>query len=78
MRRPSSGSVTLFGENPRLAKDRAHIGVMLQESRVPATLKVRELAKLFRRFHDHPMVTQEAIKMAGLQERIVRRVRDQR
>lgn len=69
MRRPSSGRVTLFGENPRLAKNREHIGVMLQESGVPATLKVRELVELFRRFHDHPMTTQEAIKMAGLEEK---------
>ena len=69
MRRPSSGRVTLFGENPRLARDREHIGVMLQESGVPATLKVRELVELFRRFHDHPMSTQEAIKMAGLEEK---------
>lgn len=69
MRRPSSGRVLLFGENPRLAKDREHIGVMLQESGVPATLKVHELVELFRRFHDHPMTTQEAIKMAGLEEK---------
>jgi ABC-2 type transport system ATP-binding protein len=69
MRRPSSGSVALFGDNPRLANHRKHIGVMLQESGVPETLKVRELVELFGRFHDNPMVTQEAIKMAGLEEK---------
>jgi len=69
MRRPSSGSVTLFGENPRLANHRKHIGVMLQESGVPETLKVCELVELFGRFHDNPMVTQEAIQMAGLEEK---------
>src|SRR5260370_14050569 len=69
MRRPSSGSVTLFGENPRLANHRKLIGVMLQESGVPETLKVRELVELFGRFHDNPMVTLEAIKMAGLEEK---------
>src|SRR5690348_6528236 len=69
MRRPSSGSVALFGENPRLANHRKHIGVMLQESGVPDSLKVRELVELFGRFHDNPMVTQEAIKMAGLAEK---------
>jgi ABC-2 type transport system ATP-binding protein len=42
---------------------------MLQESGVPSTLKVRELVELFGRFHDNPMVTQEAIKMAGLEEK---------
>jgi ABC-2 type transport system ATP-binding protein len=74
MRRPSSGSVTLFGENPRLANHRKHIGVMLQESGVPDTLKVRELVELFGRFHDNPMVTQEAIKMAGLEEKANTRI----
>ncbi len=69
MRRPSSGRVLLFGENPRLARNREHIGVMLQESGVPATLTVRELVEMFRRFHDHPMTTQEALKMAGLEEK---------
>ena len=69
MRKPSSGSVALFGENPRLANHRKHIGVMLQESGVPETLKVRELVELFGRFHDNPMVTREAIKMADLEEK---------
>ena len=69
MRKASRGSVALFGENPRLANHRKHIGVMLQESGVPETLKVRELVELFGRFHDNPMVTQEAIKMAGLEEK---------
>ena len=66
MRRPTSGSVTLFGENPRHANHRKRVGVMLQESGVPESLTVHELVELFGRFHDNPMVTQEAIKMAGL------------
>src|SRR5579872_4748973 len=69
MRRPTSGSVSLFGENPRLANHRKRIGVMLQESGVPETLRVRELVELFGRFHDNPMVTREAIKMADLEEK---------
>ena len=67
MRRPTSGSVTLFGENPRQANHRKRVGVMLQESGVPESLTVHELVELFGRFHDNPMVTQEAIKMAGLE-----------
>ncbi|MEO7021879.1 MAG: ABC transporter ATP-binding protein, partial [Ktedonobacteraceae bacterium] len=69
MRRPTSGSISLFGENPRLANHRKRIGVMLQESGVPETLKVRELVELFGRFHDNPMVTQEAIQVAGLADK---------
>jgi ABC-2 type transport system ATP-binding protein len=69
MRRPTSGSVSLFGENPRLANHRKRIGVMLQESGVPETLRVRELVELFGRFHDNPLATPEAIQIAGLEEK---------
>lgn len=69
MRRPTSGSVSLFGGDPRLANHRKRIGVMLQESGVPETLKVRELVELFGRFHDNPMATREAMKVAGLEEK---------
>lgn len=69
MRRPTSGNVSLFGEDPRLANHRKRIGVMLQESGVPETLRVRELVELFGRFHNNPLVTQEAIKIAGLEEK---------
>ncbi len=69
MRRATSGSVALFGENPRLANHRKRIGVMLQESGVPESLKVRELVELFGRFHDNSMVTREAVKMAGLEDK---------
>jgi ABC-2 type transport system ATP-binding protein len=69
MRRPTSGSVSLFGESPRLATHRKRIGVMLQESGVPETLKVRELVELFGRFHDNPLATREAINVAGLEEK---------
>lgn len=66
MRVPTSGRVRLFGENPRLARQRKHIGVMLQESGVPESLKVRELVELFGRLHDNPIVTSDAIARAGL------------
>jgi ABC-2 type transport system ATP-binding protein len=74
MRRPTSGRVALFGESPRLAKNRRRIGVMLQETGVPETLTVRELVELFRRFHDHPMGTPEAIRMAGLEDKATTRL----
>jgi ABC-2 type transport system ATP-binding protein len=69
LRRPSSGSIALFGENPRIAKHRKRVGTMLQEAGMPGTLKVQEVVELFSRFHDHPMETREAIKMAGLDEK---------
>ena len=42
----SSGSATLFGLDPREAEARVRIGAMLQISKVPETLKVREHVEL--------------------------------
>ncbi len=66
IRRPERGRVALFGEDPRVARSRKHIGVMLQESGVPELLKVHELIELFGRFHDYPVDTQEVIEQADL------------
>jgi ABC-2 type transport system ATP-binding protein len=69
MRRATSGTVRLFGENPRLAANRKRIGVMLQETGVPGSLTVKELVELFGRFHDNPLRTKDAIARAGLADK---------
>ena len=66
MRRPTGGSVLLFGQSPRIASHRKRLGVMLQEPGAPEVLTVRELVELFGRFHDYPLPTADAIAMAGL------------
>jgi ABC-2 type transport system ATP-binding protein len=68
LRKPSSGQAKLFGLNPQDRRARSHCGVMLQESGVPETLRVIELVELFRSYYPHPMPTQRAIEMAGLDE----------
>ncbi|MEO7041874.1 MAG: ATP-binding cassette domain-containing protein, partial [Gemmatimonadaceae bacterium] len=45
---PTSGSVELFGHDPRDASSRKRIGAMLQVAKVPETLRVREHIDLFR------------------------------
>ena len=45
--RPTSGSATLFGRNPGSPEARRRTGVMLQVSKVPETLRVREHVHLF-------------------------------
>ncbi len=69
LRRPTTGSVALFGENPRIAKHRARVGAMLQESAMPSTLRVHEVVELFGRFHERPMVVRDVLAMAGLDEK---------
>ena len=55
LRAPTTGSAALFGRDPREPTSRSRIGVMLQESGVPDTLKVREVAELFRRLYPRPL-----------------------
>src|SRR5438270_5977195 len=68
LRKPTSGSARLFGLSPSDSRARSRCGVMLQESGVPSTLRVRELVELFGSYYPHPLPSERAIAMAGLQE----------
>ncbi len=69
LRSPSSGNARIFGQNPREPKNRARIGVMLQESGVPGLLKVRELIQLFTQFYNAPLMVSKVLEMANLTEK---------
>ena len=66
LRRPSSGEVLLFGQQPRDRRARSRCGVMLQESGVPLTLTVRELIALFSSYYPNPLPLQRVLEMAEL------------
>src|SRR5437588_2511008 len=68
LRRPTSGTARLFGLEPRDLRARSRIGVMLQESGIPLTLKVREVVDLFRTYYPQPLSTDKVVEMAGLSE----------
>ncbi len=68
LRRPSTGTASLFGLPPADRTARSRCGVMLQESGVSGTLKVRELVDLFRSYYPNPMPAERALTMAGLVE----------
>ncbi len=74
LRRPTAGRVRLFGLDPRDRRARSRCGVMLQESGVPGVLTVRELVDLVRAYYPHPLPTDRAIALAGLQDRARARV----
>ncbi|MES2359107.1 MAG: ABC transporter ATP-binding protein [Gemmatimonadota bacterium] len=63
---PTSGSVTLFGGDPRRSSTRQRIGAMLQVGKVPETLRVSEHIDLFRTYYPNPMPTAEIFAAAGL------------
>jgi ABC-2 type transport system ATP-binding protein len=63
---PTTGTATLFGVEPRSLEARRRTGVMLQISKVPDTLKVREHLHLFRSYYPSPMSEDAALAAAGL------------
>jgi ABC-2 type transport system ATP-binding protein len=76
LRKPTSGKALLFGLKPDDLNARSRIGVMLQESGIPAVLKVRELVDLFRSYYPKPMARDRAIAMAGLEEKTNAQVKE--
>lgn len=64
---PDSGSVRVFGNDPREPRNRQRTGAMLQVGRVPETLRVREHIDLFSSYYPHPLPMAEVLGTAGLQ-----------
>jgi ABC-2 type transport system ATP-binding protein len=64
---PTSGTVSIFGADPRDHAARLRTGVMLQVGRAPEMLRVREHIKLFRGYYLNPMAYDDIIRAAGLE-----------
>jgi ABC-2 type transport system ATP-binding protein len=70
---PSAGTARLFGHEPRSTAARVRVGAMLQVSKVPETLKVREHIHLISSYYPRPLPMREVIAaagLAGLEERL--------
>ena len=65
---PDSGTVSVFGADPRTEDMRYRVGAMLQVARVPETLKVREHIDLFSSYYPTPLPITETLRIAGLEE----------
>jgi ABC-2 type transport system ATP-binding protein len=63
---PSAGQVTLFGLAPTARAARERCGAMLQVSRMPEPLTVREHVTLFSSYYPHPLPLDETLALAGL------------
>jgi ABC-2 type transport system ATP-binding protein len=64
--RPTEGEVRLFGRSPHDSEARVRVGAMLQVSKVPETLKVREHIDLISSYYPHPLPVAEIVAVAGL------------
>ncbi len=69
LRRPTTGSISLLGLDPRDERARSASGVMLQESGVPGFLRVREILNLFRSYYPQSKPTDALLALAGLGEK---------
>jgi len=69
LRKPTSGTATLFGFTPADVRARSRCGVMLQESGLPSFLTVRETVDLFRTYYPAPLATDAVIDLIGLEEK---------
>ncbi len=65
---PDSGTVSVFGADPRQSHVGTRCGAMLQVGRVPETLKVREHIDLFSSYYPKPLPLAETFKIAGLED----------
>ena len=63
---PRAGTVAVFGHPPRSAAAKRCVGAMMQISKVPETLRVREHIDVFRSYYPQPMAGPELIEAAGL------------
>lgn len=69
----TSGRIGVMGRDPRDADARVRTGAMLQVTRVPEMLRVREHIELFRSYYPNPMTIAEVVhtaKLEGLEERL--------
>ncbi len=66
LRRPTSGSVELFGGDPRDPARRRRLGTTPQETGLPATLRVSEVVDLAAAHFADPVPTRELVARFGL------------
>jgi ABC-2 type transport system ATP-binding protein len=66
LRKPTSGTVELFGGDPREASRRRRLGCTPQETGLPPTLRVQEVVDFVAGHFDHPVPTGELLEQFGL------------
>jgi ABC-2 type transport system ATP-binding protein len=70
--RPDAGRAELFGLDPQRIEARRRIGVMLQSSNLPPTLRVGELLRLTASYYPAPRPLAESAALAGITDLLKR------
>ena len=68
LRQPTSGSIAVFGEDPRSARERGMVGTMLQEAGLAPAIKVQELITFYRGLYRDPLPMGKIVDTAGIGE----------
>ena len=66
LRTPDAGTIRVLGLEPRDPQLRRRVGVQLQQSALPAKLKVEEALRLYASFHEAPADPEALIEELGL------------
>ncbi|WP_309115493.1 ABC transporter ATP-binding protein [Saccharothrix sp.] len=71
LRAPDSGTVRVFGFDPRADRDevRRVLGVQLQESELPERIRVGEVMELFASFYERPADWRELLELLGIADK---------
>jgi ABC-2 type transport system ATP-binding protein len=76
IRQPTSGEARMFGMDPQDIRARSRCGVMLQETGVHWSLRVRELVALFRSYYPNPLPADRVMDVAGIADLAEKRAGD--
>ena len=66
LRRPTAGTVRVFGKAPHDAITAGHVGAMLQSGGLLSDVTVRELLTLMTKLHPRPLPVDEVLKRANI------------
>jgi ABC-2 type transport system ATP-binding protein len=74
LRKPTSGTITMFGSDPYHAVKSGRVGAMLQSGGLMPEVTVRELVTLVSGFHPRPVPPETVLKRAGITDIAEQRV----
>jgi len=74
LRKPTAGTITMFGQDPYHAVKSGRVGAMLQSGGLMPEVTIRELVTLVAGFHPRPAPVETTLKRAGVAEIAEQRV----
>jgi ABC-2 type transport system ATP-binding protein len=74
LRKPTTGTIRMFGSDPYHAVKGGHVGAMLQSGGLMPEVSVRELVTLVAGLHPRPVPVASTLRQAGIEDIADRRV----